>query len=159
MLNRREFAGGMGLLALRLLFRRRGAAAEDVLVDDPEVADQAPSAIEITVIPQRAFLLERIVIPTPIARVFMIEDITIGPETQFAGGSIPAEMFAAEVTHDCPPLFSAATPGAEIKFRVRYIGDKPGGERFVASLIGRSARSTGNSREVLPISSDCAVVA
>jgi hypothetical protein len=158
MLNRREFAGGMGLLALRLLFRRRGAAAEAALVDDPEVADQAPSAIEITVIPQHAFLPERLVIPTPIARVFMIEDITIGPEAQFAGGSIPAEMFAAGVM-DGPSVFSAAAPGAEIKFRVRYIGDKPGGERFIASLVGRSARSTGNSREVLPISSDCAVVA
>jgi hypothetical protein len=88
----------------------------------------------------------------------MIEDITIGPEAQFAGGSIPAEMFAAGVM-DGPSVFSAAAPGAEIKFRVRYIGDKPGGERFIASLVGRSARSTGNSREVLPISSDCAVVA
>jgi len=89
-----------------------------------------------------------------------IEDISIGGVAQFAPGTeVPGDIFSSDMT-DARVQMDTAGPGAEIRFRVRYTGDKPGGERFRAALVGRAVGEDGLPRmAVLPIDSGVEIVA
>lgn len=159
-LTRRSFLAGLGSVSVGLLFRRQLAAVLDSLEQDfiaeQQAADQLPSAAEIVVQPQMAFLPERLVVPDAIAPFFVIEDIQIGSRAQFASGvAISAEFFTATAV-DAALKLDVAAPGTEIRFRVRYIGKDPRGKRFQADLIGRAA--DGRGMMVLPIDSGCVIV-
>jgi hypothetical protein len=85
-----------------------------------------------------------------------IQDITIGGRSQFTQGTeIPGDVFAPD-SPDPAVILDAAPAGAEIRFRVRYTGTKPGGEPFVAALLGRDE---SGRMCVLPIRSEVAIAA
>ena len=164
MMNRREAIQGLGFLGLGFLFRGKLGKGEAVapLVPEPIYLNQPPSAIDITVEPQYAFRPERLVVSSLIAPFFIIENITIGKEAQFVGPGIPAECFAPDAMDNAMNMV-AVGPGMPIKFRVRYVGNKPEGEQFMAALLGRHADSGLDGRParrmVLPISSGHRIVA
>jgi hypothetical protein len=91
---------------------------------------------------------------------FVIEDITIGNVAQLAaGGVVPGDMFAVGAP-DAMVSLDAAGAASEIRFRVRYTGDRPEGEVFTATMIGTSFDEHGRARmSVLPISSGVPIVA
>lgn len=160
-LTRRSFLAGLGSVSVGLLFRRQLDAVLDSLerdlVAEQQVPDQPPSAVDIVVMPDRAFYPKRLVVPLAIAPLFIIEDIHVGNVAQLARDTvISAEAFSPgpRVTD---LALDAAAPGIAIRFRVRYIGSDPRGARFQASMIGTGAR--GDRRQlVLPIDSGVAIV-
>jgi len=159
-LTRRSFLAGLGSVSVGLLFRRQLdgvlASLERDLVDEPAAPDQAPSAAEIVISPQQAFRPTRLVVATAIAPLFAIEDIVVGIASQFAPGvAIPGDLFTT-VTPDAALAFGVAPAGAEIRFRVRYVGKDPRGARFTAALFGKSV--DGGGTLVLPIDSGTAIV-
>lgn len=159
MMNRRDAIKGMGFLGLGFLFRGRLGKGETVapLVPEPIYLNQPPSAIDITVEPMIAFRPQRLVVSPEIAPHFVIENITIGGESQFIEGpGIPADAFRPDAFGAAIDM-SPAAPGIPIKFRVRYIGPKPEGEAFIGALFGRSADSA--RMMVLPIQSGQRIVA
>jgi hypothetical protein len=85
---------------------------------------------------------------------WIIENIEIRGRSQFTSDeSLPGDLFSAQ-SLDPAVSFDSAEPGSEIRFRVRYTGDKPGGERFIAALIGTTRDKNGLiGRAVLPIHS------
>jgi hypothetical protein len=163
MITRRSFFTGLGAVSVGLLFRRQLDAVleslERDLVDEPVVPDQLPSAAEIVVLPQTAFRPQRLVVAATIAASFIIEDIYIGGQSQFAPGSeLPAELFTAEAV-DSALCLTTATAWTEIRFRVRYVGSDPAGARFYAALIGRCTDGDSNCLQLLPIDSGCVITA
>jgi hypothetical protein len=159
-ITRRFFLAGLGSVSVGLLFRRQLDAVLDSLerdlADEPQIPDQAPSAAEIVVQPQMAFRPERLVVASDCAPLFVLEDIRIGAQSQFAGGSVPAEMFTASA-FDTSTNFPTVTAGTEIRFRVRYVGSDPAGARFVATLIGRVADEPKAADERAPASNPAAI--
>ena len=91
---------------------------------------------------------------------WVLEDISINNRMQFApGGEVPGELFSAQAI-DSGLLMDTVGPGSEVRFRVRYTGDKPGGERFRAALLGRELGPDGQERRVvMPIDSGVEIVA
>jgi hypothetical protein len=161
-ITRRSFLAGLGSVSVGLLFRRRLDAVleslERDLVDEPVVPDQPPSAAEIVVLPQTAFFADRLVVASSIASSFVLENISIGGYPQLVeGAGVPADLFTSSALDTALRLDTAAA-WTEIKFRVRYVGPNPTGERFYAALIGRSTDGSGH-RLVLPIDSGCAITA
>lgn len=161
-ITRRSFLAGLGSVSVGLLFRRHLDAVLESLERDlstePATPDELPSAAEIIVVPQMAFRAERLVVPSTIASSFMLENICIGDHPQLApNAGIPAELFTISAIDTCFRLNTAAA-GTEIRFRVRYIGSEPTGERFQAALIG-SAAGDPTRRLVLPIDSGTAITA
>ena len=160
-ITRRSFLAGLGAVSVGLLFHRRLDAVLDSLerdlVAEQQTPDQQPSAAEIVVVTDVAFRADRLVVPIDIAPFFVIEDIRIGAVSQFAGSDpLPASVFSS-TSSDMQLHLGAATPGMEMRFRVRYVGDDPRGARFTAALIGRGV--DGGGRRVLPIDSGCVIVA
>lgn len=90
---------------------------------------------------------------------WIIEDILIGGHEQFAqAGEVPGDMFAVGAP-DAFVSLDAAQAGTEIRFRVRYTGDKPQGEIFRAALMGRTFDEHGQARmSVLSICSGVEIV-
>jgi hypothetical protein len=157
-ITRRSFLAGLGSVSIGLLFQRKLdrvlKSLESELVDEPQAADQLPSAAEIVVQPQAAFRPERLVVPFEIAPLFVIENIQIGGASQFAGESaISAEMFS-RTSPDVGLMLDMAGAGTEIRFRVRYVGSDPRGARFCAALIGTGI---DGGRWILPIDSGCVI--
>ena len=153
-ISRRGFLGGMGAVALGLLFRSKASPGK--IVTEPEHPKQAPSAIDIVARPQRAFRPERLVVPVAIAPLFVFEHIMIGSSHQFAQvGAISASMFSVDARETFVGMDAAASD-MEVRFRVRYVGDDPRGARFQAALFGTSV---DGGRCVLPIDSGVAIVA
>lgn len=164
-ITRRSFLAGLGSVSVGLLFRRRLDAVLDSLArdlaDEPIVADQAPSAVEIAIRPQVAFRPRRLVVAGAIAPQFVLEDVQIGGVPQLAGPA-PAILFDDRRVDSCLHLATAAA-GTEIRFRVRYVGDDPRGARFIAALIGECSPGGDPVARVLPtilpIDSGIAIVA
>ena len=147
-------------MSVGLLFRRRLDAVLDSLerdlVEEPQVADQLPSAVDIVVSVVSAFRPERLVVNPQIARKFVIEDIMVGSTSQLvATPGIPAEIFSASSTPSM--VLSTVMPGLDMRFRVRYVGDDPAGERFMAALIGTVVDT--RSMTILPVDSGGPIVA
>lgn len=158
--TRRSFLAGLGSVTVGLLFSRKLDQVLDSmerdLVAESQSPEQLPSAAEIVVVPVAAFRPERLVVPPSIAPMFVIEDIRIGGASQFTGGSaIPADAFVPDAV-DMAMSLDAAAAGAEIRFRVRYVGSDSCGARFTAAMVGRSVDGTG--MRVLPIDSGSALV-
>jgi hypothetical protein len=158
-LTRRSFLAGLGSVSVGLLFRRKLdavlASLERDLVAEQQVPDQSPSAAEIVVMPAATFYPERLVVPLPIAPLFIIEDIWIGPVAQLASSA--GAFSSAPRSMDLS--LTAVSPGTVIRFRVRYIGSDPRGARFQAAMIGTGTRGEINPRQlVLPIDSGVAIV-
>ena len=159
-ITRRSFLAGLGSVSVGLLFHRQLdrvlESLERDLVDEPTAPNQAPSAAEIVVQTQSTFRPARLVVPLLTVPLFVIEDIQIAGQPQFAAGtSVPAEFFTPGA-HDSGLTLDAVTPGMELRFRVRYVGTDPQGARFDAALFGSD---TYGSMCVLPISSGCAITA
>ena len=154
-ITRRSFLAGLGSVSVGLLFRRQLDAVLDSLerelADEPVVADQLPSAAEIVVRPELAFRPDRLIVSDRCAKVFVLEDIYVGRASSLVG-EIPAEIFAAHSLDAHCPL-PTATPGAEIRFRVRYVGTDPAGARFQAALLGQVVDGGRISRGILSIDS------
>ena len=161
-ITRRSFLAGLGSVTVGLLFARKLDAVLDSLerdlVAEQLSPEQPPSAAEIVVVTAHAFRADRLVVASAIAPYFVIEDIRIGAVSQFAGNGnvLSAELFDP-ATIDSGLLMDAAAPGTEIRFRVRYVGNNPRGERFTAALFGRSL--DGGGRLILPIDSGVPIVA
>ena len=139
-LTRRSFLVGLGSVSVGLLFRRQLDAVleslERDLVEEPVVPDQPPSAAEIIVLPQLAFRPKQLVVPSTIAAAFVLENIFINGQPQFMkNGGIPAELFTPSATTEALYL-ATAPPWSEIRFRIRYVGSDPNGQRFFACLSG-----------------------
>ena len=158
-LTRRSFLAGLGSVTVGLLFARKLDAVLDSLerdlVAEQQTANQEPCAADIVVQPQMAFRADRLVVPSAIAPLFVIEDICIGGASQFAGSGISAELFDPS-TIDSGLRMDTAGPATAIRFRVRYIGKDPRGARFTAALLGRSV---DGGRLILPIDSGVPIVA
>jgi len=150
-LNRRDAIKGVGFLGLGFLFR--GLAGK--LVSERATPVQLPSAIDIDIEPQIMFRAERLVVPDSVGRDFVIENIYIGSTSQLAAAEpLSAEVFSPDAVG--PGLMlDAAGPGTRIRFRVRYVGKKPGGDRFVGALYGSVP---DGRRMVLPIDSGVQLV-
>lgn len=87
---------------------------------------------------------------------WVIEDITIGKQSQFlAGDGVPAELFRSDSV-DTAMTMDVAGPGAEIKFRVRYVGKEPEGAIFRGALMGHTM---DGRMAVLPILSPMRIAA
>jgi len=164
-ITRRSFFTGLGAVTVGLLFRHHLDAVldslEQDLVTEPVVPDQRPSAAEIVIRPQTTFQVEQLVVVSTIAASFMIENIYVGEHPQLAAMTeIPAALFTL-MSLDAPVLrLETAAPTTEIRFRVRYVGKHPAGERFLATLIGTSVNSAGQKQQqLLPIDSGCAIAA
>lgn len=146
-MNRREAIKGLGFLGLGFLFRGVGGK----LVREPTTPAQLPSAVNVDIEPQIAFRAERLVVSDHCARDFVIEDIRIGDASQMSARDtpIPAEVFSSA---DFTPglALDAAGPGTRIRFRVRYVGKNPEGQRFIGALYGSVV---DGRRMVLPIDS------
>jgi hypothetical protein len=154
-ITRRSFLAGLGSVSVGLLFHRRLdrvlKSLERDLADEPLIPDQLPAAAEIVVQAQFEFRPRRLVVPAKIAPLFVIENIYIGKASQMAAEStLSAEMFTADRT-DVDLALDTATPGVEMRFRVRYVGRDPRGERFQAALVGTDM--DGRWGKVLPIDS------
>lgn len=164
-ITRRSFFTGLGAVTVGLLFHRHLDAVleslEQDLVTEPVVPDQRPSAAEIIVIPQTTFRAERLMVVSTIAASFVIENIYVGGHPQLAAMTeIPAALFTLTALDAAMLRLESATPTTEIRFRVRYIGNNPAGERFLATLIGTSVDSAGHKQQqLLPIDSGCAITA
>jgi hypothetical protein len=92
----------------------------DSMVPVAELAD-------ITARPQlQAVRIDRIIIPSDIAPLFVIEDIRIGNQSQLRG-ALPAVAFAEGVI-----AFDVINTSMDFAFTVRYTGDDPTGARFRA---------------------------
>lgn len=164
-ITRRSFFTGLGAVTVGLLFHRHlDAVLESLgqdLVAEPVVPEQRPSAAEIIVIPQTGFRSEQLVVVSTIAASFVIENIYVGGNPQLAAMTeIPAALFTIMALD--PPMLrlESAAPATEIRFRVRYVGKSPAGERFLATLIGTRVDSAGHKqRQLLPIDSGCAITA
>jgi hypothetical protein len=91
---------------------------------------------------------------------WIIEDIAMGDRSQFVEvGEIPGNLFAVGAP-DAFVSMESAGANTEIRFRVRYTGDKPEGEIFRAALIGTTIGEGGLSkRSILPICSGVEIVA
>lgn len=163
-ITRRSFLAGIGSVSVGLLFRRRLDAVLDSLerdlADEPQTPAQEPSAVDIVIRPEVAFRPERLVVASEIAAAFVLENIRVDEISQFAASScpVPAEMFTATAL-DAGILLATAHPGTEIRFRVRYVGQSPAGERFRAVLLGTSVDSARLTRVALPIDSMGPIVA
>jgi hypothetical protein len=162
-MNRREALGGFGVLGLSFLFRKvrvpvaDEAPYEDYLVEEAPDEAAIPAAVVVEARPTQAFRVERLVIPSSLAELFVIEDIWVGNVTQLAvAGSIPAAAFAADALDNYVSM-DAAAAGTSIRFRVRYVGKDPKGAVFYGALIGRVVDGGGDRRHVLPISSGIAI--
>jgi len=90
-LNRRELLKG-GAAGFLIGFLFRGRAGD--LVAEPEVADQPPSAITITTVPQRAFRPERLVIAGTVVGKQIV------PDTRFEPCAACEERWAARGDDD-----------------------------------------------------------
>jgi hypothetical protein len=162
-LTRRSFLAGLGSVTVGLLFARKLDAVLDSLerdlVAEQQAEDQQPSAAEIVVVAQMGFRPQRLIVATPIAALFVIENIRIGLNSQFTSDQgIPGDLFRADATGTAMQL-ETAQPGTEIRFRVRYVGDDPRGAVFRAALLGTSIDDGGRGhRRVLPIDSVYAIV-
>jgi hypothetical protein len=161
-ITRRSFLAGIGSVTVGLLFARKLDAVLDSLERDlaaeQQTPEQQPCAAEIVVMPQRTFHPERLVVPASIAPLFVIEEIMIGGSSQFVSSAgVPAELFAPGVVDSFMGL-DLAPPGTAIRFRVRYIGSDPKGERFFASMIGRGVDAERRMM-VLPIDSGVPIAA
>lgn len=89
---------------------------------------------------------------------WVLQDIVIGQMGQLAGdGELPADLFAPAAI-ESNLLLDAAAPGHEIRFKVRYVGDRPEGERFRAALLGTTIRDGHVVQCTMPIESDCNIV-
>lgn len=156
--NRRELLGGMVSLGLLALFRPRKAL--DQLVELPEEISEEqiieeyleyPSAIDIVVMASATFRSRRLVVPTNIAPLWILEDIFIGKRPQTTG-PIPASVFVPTAI-DMDTMMDVAGPGTEIKLRVRRSGPidlraKP--EIFRAAIMGDIDGGAGSSIELYP---------
>jgi len=159
-ITRRSFLAGIGSVTVGLLFARKLDAVLDSLerdlIAEQQTPDQQPCAADIVVLPQAAFRAERLVVPTAIASLFLIEDITIGGASQLVTNiGIPASVFSPDAI-DTAVRLDLAPVGTAIRFRVRYIGTDPRGARFFASMLGRSV--DGRGMAVLAIDSGVPIV-
>ena len=164
-ITRRSFFAGLGAVTVGLLFRRQLDAVlnslEQDLVTEPVRPDQRPSAAEIIVVPQTTFRAEQLVVVSTIATSFVIENIYVDGHPQLTTRTeIPAALFTLTALDATALRLESAAPATEIRFRIRYVGSNPAGERFLATLIGTSVNSAGQKQQqLLPIDSGCAITA
>ncbi len=165
--TRRSLLGGAAAMSLVALFRtKRDPSVLIEPVSDEQILEECelnPSAIDLVVVPQRAFRPYRLVIPTAITPLWTIENIVISNEPRFARDSIPGDFFAFDQP-DMDMSLPGVRDGAEIRMRIRRSGFRPIGapERFYGAFIGDSIDATPapdghyprSGAMVLPISSD-----
>lgn len=160
-ITRRSFLAGLGSVSVGLLFWRKRSleSLEHELIDEPQTEGQQPSAAIITAQPQWAFSPRRLIVSIASAPFFEIDDIQIGNVSQLVeSGPIPAAVFSTAFLLPSTALsFDTAAPGAEVRFRVRYVGNDPKGVRFQAALIGTVGDAS--SRFILPIDSIISITA
>jgi hypothetical protein len=92
---------------------------------------------EIVSRPQQAALnVERILIPDAIATDFLIHDIRIGGQAQFAQeGALPGDMFATTAVETFVS-FETIQIAMDFVIEVEYVGTNPEGEVFNAVVFG-----------------------
>lgn len=99
--------------------------------------------------PQALFRGQRLIVPTSIARHFVINDIRVGRNSQFvAAGSVPAETFS-EDAYGVRLKMDTCQISQEIFLEVTNISDEP--HRFLASIVGKmSWDGSGFDEEIKP---------
>jgi hypothetical protein len=109
-----------------------------LMVPFPETNIPSGASRDVIALPQFLFRGERLVIPSDIAGLVVLDDIRVGANSQYgASGGVPGRLFS-EVAVGVGFLFDTAQPGIQILLRVRNISGND--VMFRASLLGRSVR-------------------
>jgi hypothetical protein len=113
------------------------ANAEQILPIDSGTTVAAGATSVITASPQRPFRPERFVVQSAITGSFLINDITVGADSQFVSksGAIPADVFANNAV-GTRLKGTSAVPGVQIQISVT--NTTGGALRFLAALIGEA---------------------
>lgn len=150
-LNQASMAQALGPVAyqnamLRALAERNASAvitktpmdSRTLILPFPETTVPAGASRDVQVLPQCLFRGERLLIPSDIAGLVVLDDIRIGTVSQFAAvGPVPGRSFS-EVGVGIGTLFDTAEPGYTILLRVRNISGND--ITFRATLFGRAVR-------------------
>lgn len=124
----------------RAVIERQPQDSRTLTLPFPETLVPAPAGTvrEIQVLPQCLFRCERLLIPSDIAGLIVIDDIRVGTVSQFSAiGPVPARAFS-EVAVGVGTLFDTAQPGLTITLRVRNISGND--VTFRAVMFGSSVR-------------------
>jgi hypothetical protein len=118
------------------LISRQPQKSREFPLGFPETPVAAGATENVTVQPQVPFRGERLVIPSDIAGLFMIDDIRVGKNSQLVStGAIPARTFT-EVGVGVGVHLDTAQVSQQITLRVRNISGQDA--TFRAALIGRA---------------------
>lgn len=118
------------------LVERKPQKSREFPLGFPEVTVPAGGTADITAQPQVPFRGERLIIPSDIAGLFMLDDIRVGKNSQLVStGSIPARTFT-EVGVGVGVHLDTAQVSQQITLRVRNISGQDA--TFRAALIGRA---------------------
>lgn len=101
---------------------------------DSVAAIAAGATATITQRPQVPFRPARLLIPSDIAGVILVQDFKVGNKSQLAAnGALPGRMFQEDAT-DSLLLLDTATPALDVTWIVQNIGGAP--VRFIGSASG-----------------------
>lgn len=116
--------------------KRSGQGAFEQVLPFPATTVLSLASTDIELRPQRLFRVERMTVGSSIARYFVINNISVGQDTQFvATGQVPAEIFS-EVGVGVRLKGATANLGNTVVVTITNIDTTAASQVFRAAIIG-----------------------